>query len=67
MGNAHLIEAVRDQIAWIERLLQQLEYRNVLDHRQNIVNGFAGAFVPDWDLRQKLDSLKEDLSLTERA
>jgi hypothetical protein len=71
-ANARLIvaapamyEAIRDQVAWIERLLQTLEHRAVHDGRGNTVNGFAFAAVPDWDLRQKLESLKQDLSLVE--
>jgi hypothetical protein len=57
-----LLEACRDTVAWIERHLQTLEHRDVHDARGNIVNGFAAAIVPDWDMRQKLESLREDIA-----
>ncbi len=56
-----LLAACRDQAAWIERLLQRLEHRDVTDQRGNVVNGFAFAAVPDWEMRQKLESLREDI------
>jgi hypothetical protein len=57
-----LLAACRDQAAWIERLLQMLEHRTTCDQRGNPVNSFAFAAVPDWDLRQKLESLREDVA-----
>lgn len=71
-ANARLIaaaptmaETIRDQAAWIERLLQQLEHHDVRNARGDVTNGFAGAVVPEWELRQKLEGLKEDLALIE--
>lgn len=57
-----LLATCQNQVAWIERLLQNLEHRTIYDRSGNPVNGFAGSMVPDWDLKQKLDSLKEDIA-----
>jgi hypothetical protein len=55
--------ACRNQIAWIERHLQNLEYRvTEQPYCGHGGNGFSGAMIPDWDLRQKLESLREDLA-----
>lgn len=62
-----MAEAIRDQIAWIERLLQILEHRLVTNAFGEVVYSFAAAIVPDWDLRQKLDSLKDNLRLAEEG
>jgi hypothetical protein len=57
-----LLAACRDQMAWIYRLLQSLEHRTTYDDRGNPVNGFAFSGVPEWDLRQKLQSLSDDVA-----
>ena len=62
-SNAELLAACRNQVAWIERLLETLEYRVTQEpQRGHGGNGFAFAAVPDWDMRQKLESLKEDIT-----
>lgn len=60
-----LIAALKDQAAWIERLLQAIEHRTVHDQSGNPINGFAFSPVPEWEMRQKLDSLREDIAKTE--
>lgn len=60
---AELLEAVKNQKAWIERLLEKLQHKTT--GRDPHTNGYAYAEAIDWDLRQKLDSLKEDIAKAE--
>ena len=56
-----LEEAVRNQVAWIERLLAgDLKSRGHADQSGH-PHGYTVAEVPDWDLRQKLFILRESL------
>ena len=56
------IECVRNQIAWIKRLLGgDLKSRGHSDMSGH-PHGFTVAEVPDWDLRQKLAILEEALN-----
>lgn len=59
MASPGLLESCRDTIAWIERRLQSTEHRTVYDDAGNPVNGFTFSPVPEWEMRQKLHSLKE--------
>jgi hypothetical protein len=53
---------LRDIALWIRRRLETLEHRSVTDERGRYVNGFAFSAVPDWELRQKLEAIDEDLA-----
>lgn len=55
------IQCVRDQIAWIKRLLDSdVKARGTTDQSGH-PHGYAIVEVPDWDLRQKLEYLEESL------
>lgn len=62
------LAACRDQAAWIERFLQcHLEHRSIPPSEPGDKgDGFSGAMIPEWDLRQKLELLKEDITLCEQ-
>lgn len=62
-GEASLAEAAIDLLLvdlalWIERSLQNLKHRDTFSGRQ-IVNIYAVAEIPDWELRQKLEDIRE--------
>lgn len=53
-----LLEEMSDQIAWLKHYLSQLVHVSTRDDHGQIVNGFAAAQIPDWAIKQKLESLE---------
>ena len=51
-------EAIRSQIGFLKRHLEQLVHIPVKDERGHIVNGFAAAQIPDWQMRQQVADLE---------
>ena len=71
MANARLIAAAPDQnetlraeAAFLRRHLERLIHVSVEGGGQ-IVNGFAAAQIPDWEMRQRLDDIETVLAKVE--
>src|SRR3972149_8992601 len=54
--NAHeeQLEALQGQAAFLRRFLEKLTNHSVFGAGQ-IINGYAAAEIPEWELRQRLD------------
>jgi hypothetical protein len=62
-ATANVESTLHALIAWIEWHLKNLEHRRVYDVHGNAINhGMAFSPIPDWDMRQKLESLRDDLA-----
>jgi hypothetical protein len=60
-----LRESLLDQAAWIRRLLQTMQTRTSGNPHNEGWNSWAVAEVPEWELRQKLQSLEESIAATQ--
>lgn len=54
---APLVEALRADALFLRRFLELLHSVPVADERGHIVNSFAAALVPDWELKQRLEDI----------
>jgi hypothetical protein len=57
-----LREALEGLRGWLSRHLERLVHVPVKDERGYIVNGFAAAQIPDWDIKQRLSEINELLA-----
>lgn len=57
-----LLAACRNVVAFLERHLQVLVHIRVTNSNGEVINGFAVAQIPDWEIGQVLDSLKADIA-----
>lgn len=61
VASERLRPTVVDLHLWVERRLQSLEHRDTSTRNPSTgqvkSNGFAFSAVPDWELRQKLESI----------
>jgi hypothetical protein len=58
-------ELLVDQIAWIKQLLENLQTRTSVNPHNAGWNSLAPVEVPEWRLRQILQTLRESLASTE--
>lgn len=54
-----LLEAVRNLRAWLEYWKGRTISQQSKDERGNVTNSWAACPIPDWDVKQKLQSLEE--------
>lgn len=69
-ANAILIAVLRDtlhsELLFLRRFLEKLISVPVTDERGHVVNRYAAAQIPDWELRQRLEEIESALAKGER-
>ena len=63
-GNAELLEELRNIRAWLNYWKDRTISQQSKDERGHVANSWAACPIPDWDVKQKLESLD---ALIERA
>lgn len=63
--NTTLLAACKNQTVWIARLLEGPRLSRGYSDPSGHPHGYAVVEIPDWDLRQKLESLREGIALAE--
>ncbi|HET9320023.1 MAG TPA: hypothetical protein VFO27_09610 [Bryobacteraceae bacterium] len=54
---APVLETLRSDAGFLRRFLEQLKHVPVKDERGYVVNSYAAALIPDWEMRQRLDDI----------
>ncbi len=62
--NAHddLVEALASEAGFLRRFLEKLTHHSVTGDQGQIVNGYAAAEIPEWEMRQRLDDIEAALA-----
>jgi hypothetical protein len=61
-----LLSDLRDQRAWLKHYLDNYTaHQQVKDERGHVTNSFNGVVIPDWAVKQKLESLDSTIAKAE--
>lgn len=60
-----MAEALRSEALFLRRFLEKLTHHSVTGANGQIVNGYAAAEVPDWEMRQRLDDIEAAIAKAE--